>query len=51
MKQKKKPLQTYLLEAERSDYIKVCGKLGISASEDIRNHVNKQIKKHKDSLK
>ena len=48
MSDRKKPLQVYLKVSERDKYNKICKELGISASEDLRSYINKQILKHKE---
>ena len=48
---KKVPLQSYLAEQERSDFIAICEKLDVSASKTTRTFIQGFIKKHKELLK
>ena len=45
-KHQKKSLQTYILEKTKDKYIAICNARGVSASEEIRNFINKEVKKH-----
>ena len=45
-KQKKKSLQTYISEKTKSDYIAICNKRQVSASEEIGKFIDKEVKKH-----
>ena len=49
-KQQKKSLQTYILEKTKSDYIAICNKRQVSASEEIGRFIAKEVKKHSNLL-
>jgi hypothetical protein len=51
MKQKKKPLQVYLLDQERNDYNRLCDIKGVTATSELRAFIIKQIKKGNGLLK
>jgi len=44
--ERKKSLQTYLPPAKHKSYLDICAARGVMASSEIREFVEKEIKKH-----